>query len=168
MKYGIKQLLTPLAAVILVAGAWAQTTTDREAAFQAAGNQTHCPVMGGAIDSTAYTDIQGQRVYHCCPACSASLKADPDKHFGNSAAQGVVFENIQTSCPVSGATLEEKEVFVDHQGRRVFFCCQKCIAEFEKDPAGYLTKLDKAAAGDDTEVMSHDQSMEMEHDTKRH
>ena len=55
---------------------------DRKDERPAKGHpQTHCPVMGGKIDSTVYTDIHGQRVYHCCPGCSESLKKDPDKFF---------------------------------------------------------------------------------------
>ena len=41
--------------------------------------QPLCPVLGGKIDSTFYTDIRGKRVYHCCPMCSKKMKADPDK-----------------------------------------------------------------------------------------
>lgn len=106
--------------------------------------QTHCPVMGGEIDSSAYTDIQGQRVYHCCPMCSDNLKADPDKYFKKSAEQGILFENIQTYCPVSGEKVNDS-VFVDYEGRRVYFCCEMCIADFAKKPNDYLLELDKAA-----------------------
>ena len=106
-------------------------------------NQTHCPVMGGKIDSTVYTDIQGQRVYHCCPMCIAKLKAEPDKYFRKAAAEGVLFQNIQTICPVSGETLEDKSVFSDFEGRRVYFCCNKCKSMFPKDPQKYLKKLDE-------------------------
>lgn len=107
--------------------------------------QTHCPVMGGAIDSTVYTDIQGQRVYHCCPMCSKQLKEDPDKFFKKAAANGILFENIQTTCPVSGEKLEDKSVFVDHEGRRVAFCCKKCRGTFNEDPKKFLSKLDAPA-----------------------
>jgi YHS domain-containing protein len=108
-------------------------------------HQTLCPVMGGKIDSTAYTDIQGQRVYHCCPACSAALKADPDKYFKEAAKEGILFENIQTFCPVSGKTLTEKKTYVDYEGRRVYFCCPACIPTFNTDPQKYLGILDAPA-----------------------
>ncbi len=106
-------------------------------------NQTHCPVMGGKIDSTVYTDIQGQRVYHCCPMCIAKLKAEPDKYFKKAAADGVLFQNIQTLCPVSGEVLEDKAVFTDFEGRRVYFCCNSCKGKFAKDAQKYLKKLDE-------------------------
>lgn len=120
-------------------------------------NQTHCPVMGGKIDSTVFTDIQGQRVYHCCPSCIPKIKADPDKYFKKAAAQGILFENIQTTCPVSGEAID-KSKFVDFEGRRIYFCCNQCIKDFNKDPQKFLSKMDQSS-----EKPSSD--MEKEHDT---
>ena len=106
--------------------------------------QTHCPVMGGEIDSTVFTDIQGQRVYHCCPDCISKIKADPDKYFKKAAAEGVLFENIQKTCPVSGESID-KSKFIDYEGRRIYFCCNKCIGDFKKDPGKFLSQMDKPA-----------------------
>jgi YHS domain-containing protein len=104
--------------------------------------QTNCPVMGGPINKEYYTDIQGQRVYHCCPACAEKLEADPDKYFKEAAEQGVLFENIQTACPVTGKEISQ-EVSIYHEGRTVFFCCEGCISTFKDDPGKYLSILDK-------------------------
>lgn len=121
-------------------------------------NQTHCPVMGGVIDSSVYTDIQGQRVYHCCPMCSAKLKGDPDKYFSKAAEEGVLFENIQTTCPVSGEELKDKSVYTDYEGRRIAFCCENCREKFNKDPEKYLDRMDKIRKIDDA-----NKDMNMEH-----
>ncbi|MFH2056280.1 MAG: YHS domain-containing protein [bacterium] len=140
-------------ATVSLAGEKTEPASDT-AAPPVLKNQTVCPVMGGAIDSTVYTDIQGQRVYHCCPMCSAKLKADPDKYFKQAAAEGVLFENIQTTCPVSGEKLEEKSTFSDYEGRRIYFCCEMCPPKFAADPAKYLgnlepvTKPEKSEAAD--------------------
>ncbi|MCK4462020.1 MAG: YHS domain-containing protein [candidate division Zixibacteria bacterium] len=127
--------------------------------------QTLCPVMGGKIDSTIYTDIQGQRVYLCCAGCIKPLKKDPDKYFKKAAADSVLFENVQTSCPVSGEELKEKKVYADHGGRRVYFCYKGCIDKFEKDPQKYLTLLDKPS-GD--EAVKKEKSHEAEHEGHNH
>ncbi|UCD94328.1 MAG: hypothetical protein JSU69_11290 [Candidatus Zixiibacteriota bacterium] len=140
-------ILFSVAALLLFAANLYAAEEKEEAQKEPAGlfkNQTHCPVMGGEIDSTVYTDMQGQRVYHCCPMCSDKLKADPDKYFKKTAEQGILFENIQTVCPVSGEKVNDS-VFVDYDGRRVYFCCDMCIAGFAKKPNEYLLKLDKAA-----------------------
>ena len=47
----------------------------------------------------------------------------------------------QTTCPVMGGKID-KEVNADHEGKRVYFCCKGCIAEFQKDPAKYIKKLE--------------------------
>ncbi len=46
----------------------------------------------------------------------------------------------QTTCPVMGGNTD-KNVYADYQGKRVYFCCTACIAEFNKDPEKYLKKL---------------------------
>ena len=48
----------------------------------------------------------------------------------------------QTSCPVSGKPIN-KEVFLDFQGQRIYFCCPSCPAEFQKDPEEYFAKFEK-------------------------
>ena len=121
-------------------------------------NQTYCPVMGGKIDSTIYTDIQGQRVYHCCPMCSAKLKADPDKYFNKAAEEGILFENIQTTCPVTGEKLDDKLVYTDYNGRRVYFCCLKCRNTFKEDPEKYLQKMNSDATADQSDMKKMDHS----------
>ncbi len=130
-------------ALTVVAGAEEKSSDTKSEAPKQLKNQTHCPVMGGKIDSTVYTDIQGQRVYHCCPMCSGKLKADPDTFFKKAAAEGVLFENIQTSCPVSGEKLQQKSIYTDYEGRRVYFCCSECREPFDKDPQKYFKRLDQ-------------------------
>jgi YHS domain-containing protein len=142
----IRSLVTFSAAIAVVVLASAAGGADRQGEGQAAPqlkHQTHCPVMGGEIDSTLYTDIQGQRVYHCCPACSEKMKADPDKYFKKAAAEGVLFENVQTSCPVDGMTLKDKSVYTDFEGRRIAFCGVKCREAFSENPRTYLSKMDE-------------------------
>ena len=46
----------------------------------------------------------------------------------------------QTICPVMGGPIN-KDIFVEYEGKKVYFCCPSCKGEFEKDPAKYLSKL---------------------------
>ena len=46
----------------------------------------------------------------------------------------------QTTCPVMGGTIT-KQLYADHEGQRVYFCCAYCDGEFKKDPQKYLDKL---------------------------
>lgn len=54
----------------------------------------------------------------------------------DSAAQG----KAQATCPVMGGPIN-REVFADHEGKRVYFCCPDCIEAFKKEPQKYLKKL---------------------------
>ncbi len=47
----------------------------------------------------------------------------------------------QSLCPIQGEKIS-KSLFVDYKGRRVYFCCSSCIADFKKDPDKYIKKLE--------------------------
>ena len=55
-----------------------------------------------------------------------------------SAAQGQ--GKPQTTCPVLSGNID-KNVYVDYQGYRIYFCCKGCDTEFQKDPEKYMKKL---------------------------
>lgn len=35
----------------------------------------------------------------------------------------------------------DQNIYADHQGRRIYFCCPVCIQAFKKDPEKYLKKM---------------------------
>jgi hypothetical protein len=56
----------------------------------------------------------------------------------------------QATCPVMGRPIL-KDVFLDHEGKRIYFCCPPCKEEFLKDPAKYMKKLaDSGQVAEDT------------------
>lgn len=59
--------------------------------------QTHCPVMGGKIDTKHYADHDGKRVYFCCPGCKAPFAKDPEKYIKKLESQGIVLEETPKS-----------------------------------------------------------------------
>jgi len=133
-----------------------QTTDSAKAEPRQYKAQTLCPVMKNPIDSAAYTDIQGQRIYHCCRGCEKKLRANPDKYFEEAAKDGVVFQNIQKSCPVTGKGIDKKYQTY-YKGRQLYFCSADCIAKFATDPSSYLKKLDESPKAD-TKVSAHGSS----------
>jgi YHS domain-containing protein len=48
----------------------------------------------------------------------------------------------QTACPVFGGDIDKK-IYVDYKGKRVYFCCPGCDAEFRKDPEKYMKKIEE-------------------------
>ena len=46
----------------------------------------------------------------------------------------------QTVCPVMGGKIN-KDLYVDYQGQRIYFCCSSCKETFLKEPEKYMKKL---------------------------
>jgi YHS domain-containing protein len=46
----------------------------------------------------------------------------------------------QTTCPVMGGAIN-KTIFVEYQGKKVYFCCQGCPETFLANPEKYVAKL---------------------------
>jgi len=51
-------------------------------------------------------------------------------------------EIAQKTCPVIGGAINE-DIYLDYEGRRVYFCCAACVEAFKKEPEKYLGKLDE-------------------------
>lgn len=91
------KLITVILTLVLagsVAGVgWAAPPPLMETS-QAGKSQVACPVLGGKINKTIYTDYQGQRIYFCCPACIDIFKQDPEKYLKKMEREGIVPEKI--------------------------------------------------------------------------
>ena len=57
------------------------------------------------------------------------------------ASPAVAAAGEQTICPVMAGNPIDKNVFVEYKGKKVYFCCTQCKAQFEKNPEKYLPKL---------------------------
>ncbi len=58
----------------------------------------------------------------------------------------------QTTCPVMKGNAIDKKLFVDYEGKRIYVCCNVCLAEVKKDPAKYLAEL--KTEGQEPEVIA--------------
>jgi len=78
-------------------------------------------------------------------ALAAGCRSEPTQPAEGQAEQGIA----QKTCPVMGEPIDPR-VYVDHEGRRIYFCCEMCKATFAKDPAKYVAKVDEElkAAGE--------------------
>jgi YHS domain-containing protein len=47
----------------------------------------------------------------------------------------------QTMCPIKGLAIN-KSIYVDYEGKRIYFCCPGCPAEFNKAPAKYVKEIE--------------------------
>jgi hypothetical protein len=71
-----------------------------------------------------------------CPAC------------GGGESSGIPADYPLKTCVISGEKLGEhgKPVKVSHDGTDVYLCCKDCTEDFQKDAAGAVAKVKKAAA----------------------
>ena len=69
----------------------------------------------------------------------ASLAAEG--HGGHEKETEKAKSTPQTTCPVTGDKID-KGLYVDHEGRRVYVCCKKCVDTVKKDPQKYIKKLE--------------------------
>lgn len=125
-----------------------QTTAGKPGeatAIATATAQTTCPLMGGKIDKKHFADHDGKRVYFCCPGCQAPFKKDPAKYIKKLEDKGVTLDKTpvahQTMCPIMNKPIK-KDLYVDHDGKRVYVCCKMCVRRVKGDPGKYIKKLE--------------------------
>jgi hypothetical protein len=95
-----------LAVFAAVGGAVACETCGCKAAkaCPAVKAQTTCPVMGGKINTNLFVDVKGVRIYVCCSACVAKVKADPDAYIAKIKTKGETPQSLAPGvCPKCGS-----------------------------------------------------------------
>ena len=79
----------------------------------------------------------------------ALLAFAPSSRADGTNAVSSIKPDLLKTCPVSGdklgADMGKPYVFV-YQGQEVKLCCPMCKADFDKDPAKYLKKIQDAHA----------------------
>jgi YHS domain-containing protein len=95
-----------------------------------------CLVVVGLVSGTFLGLAGCQKQAPTAPTKAPTAKTTP----GQPAAQ--VTE--QTTCPVMGGAIN-KDIFVEYQGKKVYFCCKGCIETFQANPEKYLAKLPQFA-----------------------
>lgn len=68
----------------------------------------------------------------------AAKPAEPSAAENTPAPQTEPMQTAQATCPVMGDPIDS-EVFTEHNGKRVYFCCKECIGKFEANPEKYLS-----------------------------
>lgn len=72
---------------------------------------------------------------------AAEKAATPAKEAGDEVKAQVAAVTEQTTCPVMTGNAINKEIFVEYEGKKVYFCCKGCEDKFLADPAQYVAKL---------------------------
>lgn len=114
------------------------TNTNLQLVATGQAKQVGCPFSGGPVKSEAI-DVEGAKVGFCCNNCKGKAEKSDDKValIFASLAKGFT---LQAACPVSGKPIDATKV-VEHDGRKVYFCCDGCPDAFKKEPAKFTSKL---------------------------
>ncbi len=107
-------------------------------------DQTACPITGKGINKEIYVDHEGKRIYLCCPGCKEKAAADAVKIISRLQGEGIKLAKVtvsQTVCPVMGGDIN-KELYSDHDGKRIYFCCAMCKPLFEKEPLKFIGQME--------------------------
>jgi len=105
--------------------------------------QVACPMTGKKLNPNMTVQVGDQNVMFCCGGCKAKVRKAEDKvaTVFSTAAFKKGFTH-QTLCPVSGKPINAN-IMVEHDGRKVYFCCKGCPKKFQANPEKYLDKLPK-------------------------
>jgi YHS domain-containing protein len=133
MKYG-----TVFADLRIVVSSFSSKEADMSA-IRFGGKMLGVLALAGVIGAGALLVGCGRSE---TPAQSvASERASATAPAATSPGDKAPADHAQTTCPVMGGKIN-KAIFADYQGKRVYFCCGACPAEFKKDPAKYVKILE--------------------------
>lgn len=99
--------------------------------------------MGEAVNLSVSTATDDGPVFFCCKGCIRKYKAEPAKYAAKVAAQRKALADrprVQVTCPVSKEPVNQK-VFIEQEGRKVYFCCEDCVKEYKADPGKHKVAL---------------------------
>ena len=113
-----------------------------------------CVVSGeklGKMGKPIQRIIGNRLVAFCCPGCIGKAQKDPAQYLSKIDAAVIASQKKDyplTTCVVSGEKLGgEMGESIDYVAgtQLVKFCCKGCVKKFEKNPAHYLSMLNKPA-----------------------
>jgi YHS domain-containing protein len=83
-----------------------------------------CPVMGGKVNKSVNTIIDGKLYYFCCPGCIGSFRKNQQKYSGkleNAETKTLEVTNKDGKCPISGKKAKLKFFKIDQENKTITF-----------------------------------------------
>jgi YHS domain-containing protein len=114
-------------------------------AMQERKAQTKCPFSGHEVVAGKGYTYMGYMIATCCDDCAAAAEKDPltailkIRKAGEEPALAEGFSKVE-KCPLSGQPLTEGKVKIKNNAM-VAFCCDNCVAAYDKDPAKVTAKM---------------------------
>jgi hypothetical protein len=99
--------------------------------------------MGGAINTEYFIDVEGYRIYVCCPGCDKQIAENPQRYIAEMKQAGVQPYRLQTHCPIMNFPIN-RDLYHDHDGQRIYICCPGCLDEVKERAADIIAEQRKA------------------------
>ncbi len=116
-------------------GAAADTPQKSDTPQKKAVTNKECPVSGGPVAEKYRTEYKGQYVYVCCEGCLNEFNKDPEKFIAKMSKEDKDAVQTNALCPIMNTAVNTK-VFLEDEGRKVYFCCPSCLGKYKKDHPG--------------------------------
>ncbi|HXG67330.1 MAG TPA: YHS domain-containing protein [Blastocatellia bacterium] len=91
-----------------------------------------CPVMNSAASEKYRTEYKGQYVYFCCQGCIKMFEKDPEGYVAKMSKEDQEAIKANTVCPITEDPITDHTRFVEHEGRKVYLCCDGCVTTYKK------------------------------------
>ena len=118
-----------MALIVLSAAAVAASASD--AAKKNITNK-RCPVMKSDASEKFRTEYNGQYVYFCCQGCVKMFEKDPEGYIAKLSPEDQASIKVNDICPVTDDKIVDRTRWVEHEGRKVYFCCDGCVDTFKQ------------------------------------
>ncbi|HKY03393.1 MAG TPA: hypothetical protein VJQ56_00815 [Blastocatellia bacterium] len=123
---------------VVMAGA-VVVSASGEATKKAVTNKM-CPVMESAVSEKFRAEYKGQYVYFCCASCVKMFEKDPEAYVAKLSKEDQEAIKTNTVCPVTDDPITDHTRFTEHEGRKVYFCCDGCVNMYKKKMAEKKTE----------------------------
>ncbi|MEQ1634648.1 MAG: hypothetical protein ABL997_19880 [Planctomycetota bacterium] len=105
-----------------------------------------CTVSGeelGSMGAPVQLMLEGTLVQLCCKSCTKKALAKPADMIAKvkKAAYEQQKKTVNDVCPVGGEKIGDDKVDVMFGTTLIRFCCEKCAAKFEQEPAKYAANV---------------------------
>ncbi len=90
-----------------------------------------CPVMNAAVSEKFRTEYKHQYVYFCCQGCIKMFEKDPEGYIAKLSKEDQEAVKANDICPLTEDKITEFNLFVEHDGRKVYLCCDGCVTAYK-------------------------------------
>ena len=114
--------------------------------------QMMCPLMvDDVIDVEEFVTFKGVKVFMCCGSCKETWAKNPEYFAVVCQKQAPQLKAVaskeikplrQLFCPVyANMRVHPKSLFIEHEGRTIYFSKKRAVSRFQANPKKYLKNL---------------------------